>query len=166
MKKLIVFLLSIIIMVTLLACSAENPLKSPVLFYYPAKTVSYGSSDGVIRPEKRDSADYKNDPSGLIMLYLQGPKSTELVNPFPEGLTVRSYAVLDTEVILELSPHFSTITGMELTMASTSLARTIFHLTSTKKLTIITEGVAQTHVINASDLLFEDIPQDTTSQKE
>ena len=166
MRRFVSLMLFLYMTVTLWACTSENKIESPVLFYYPAKTVSYGSAEGVITPEERESANYKNDPSGLITLYLQGPKSTALRNPFPEDLSVRSYAVLDTEVILELSPHFSNVTGLDLTMACASLARTIFQLTNTEKLTIITEGIVQTHVIYASDLLFEDIPPETTMPKE
>lgn len=166
MKKILAALLLLSIAINLFACTQPPKIEVSVYFYYPAKTISYSSQDGVIAPEKRESKDFENDPTGLLDLYLQGPMQNTLQNPFPKDLSVRSYAVLDTEVILELSPQFSEITGLELTLACASLGKTIFRMTDTEKLTIITEGIAQPQVIYANDLLFEDIPAETTTPKE
>ena len=166
MKKILSALLLLTIAVSLCACSDTQKVEVPVYFYYPAKTVSYGTQDGVITPEKRESKDFINDPTGLLNLYLQGPADNSLQNPFPKELSVRSYAVLDTEVILELSPQFSEISGLDLTLACASLGKTIFRMTDTEKVTIFTEGIAQPQVIYAKDLLFEDVPSETTTPKE
>ena len=124
MKKCLCILLVCFIIVSLTACATPE-YEYPVDFYFlrSEDNILYSESDGVITHETRE-AGRGDDLKYLLDLYFQGPSDETLVSPFPEGLHVIS--VYTTEGILELklSDHFSSLTGIELTLACACIAKT------------------------------------------
>lgn len=124
MKKCLSILLVILTFVSLTAC-VDQEYEYPVDFYFlrGEDNILYSESDGVITYETRE-AGRGDDLKYLLDLYFKGPADETLVSPFPEGLHVVS--VYSNEGILELklSDHFSSLTGIELTLACACIAKT------------------------------------------
>ena len=112
--------------------------------------------------EKRESKEYDKDPAGLIQLYLNGPVTEGFRSPFPKDVKVRSFAVANKEVILELSADFGASQGLEHSLAISCLTKTVFQLTDTEKLTLLVEGKAESMVYSAEDVLYIDDATQTT----
>ena len=166
MKRLILILTSIVLFLCCLGCNQKTKIVKPVNFYYPSESVSYEGNDRVIRPEVRESKDHTNDLTGLVRLYLQGPVTQGFENPFPNDVTLRSFAIMDNEVIIELSAQFAQVTGLDHTLAVCSIAKTLYQLTNIEKVTIITEGVAEPLVLTNEDMMFIDAETTPTTIEE
>ena len=163
MKRLICLLLSLSLLLCLAACASKvDAPKEPVQFYYPRHTdqLQYGDTDGVITYELREAAGYADRYSYLLNLYLRGPVSQELRDPFPSGISVVSLETGAGSAELVLTDAFAQLSGMELTVACACLTLTLHNLTGIESLTVTTQnqqlGTEGKIVMNLSDILFMD----------
>lgn len=158
MKRILILLLIVALLTPVLfGCQRENTeILSPVNFYYPKAVYSYGSADSVLGSEQRETAGFEGDFRYIMNLYLQGPTSSELVSPFPAGITVFSLYFKKGCAYLILNEAFSKLTGLELTLACTAIAKTIAEMTNMKSVDISVKS----HELDGSDhiiLNIEDI---------
>ena len=159
MRKLVCVLTVLCLLAPLAACSS---LKEPVSFYYPRQydAIAYGEEAGFISPEEREASGHWGDLSYLLALYLAGPLSEELVNPFPAGTLLENLVLHQDSIVIVLSGEFSQLSGVELTVACTCIASTCFELSEANEITIIsdeTELHSQVHITLTRDsILFSD----------
>ena len=125
--KRVRMILSICLCVLLLcSCSRKDPVYlEPVNFYYCNKTVSYNSPAALISPEVHESAGFENDIVRFMEQYLKGPNSDELSMLIPAGTVLHAARVQDDSVLLDFNQEFAELSGIELTIASVCVVRSL-----------------------------------------
>ena len=148
------FCLILALLVLLSGCSASQ-LREPVTFYYPRTQYRYGSADGVIAQEQRESTGHAGDLSYLLNLYLMGPAEEGLRSPLPKGILLLSSAMEEGEVHLTLSDSSRLMTESDFSLACACLALTSLEITGLTTVTI--ESGDRFVTMTAGDLtLFDD----------
>lgn len=139
MKRIIAFILSFLLLPTLWGCQEKETFQTPVAFYYQAGELDYHVQCTAIRSEIREGAEYTS-LAETVNVYLQGPESQDLQNPFPIGLRLVSAEIRDDTLYLTLSDHLGTLSGLPLTMACSCLVMTSLELTGVTNVNIRTEN--------------------------
>lgn len=142
MKRTLRGLLCVLLCLGLFGCRQEEdaPIQVPAEFFYPRSTFSYTADETVIGSEHREAAGHEDDIAYLIDLYLRGPQSETLTQPFPIGCRVVSCTLKsDTTLTLVVNDNFAALTGMELSVACVCLAKTLSGLTGADTVIIQTQ---------------------------
>lgn len=167
MKQIICLFLVAVLAFSAVGCAVAKPkLHQPVQFYYAVSNIAYDGSS-ILASEVRESADYENQIVSLLNAYLKGPESTNLRSPFPTGLSVTDYSVIESTALLSLSSGLSELSGIELTVACACIATTVFGIDETVNRIEISASGAQLDGKNAitmerDNILFHDTPEETT----
>ena len=141
MKRIIAILLSVFMLIPCFGCAKKDTeLRSPVAYYYRTRETSYNTSTGVISCEYRESFGHEEDYTHLVEQYLNGPTSGNCISPFPAGTTLVQLDFVTNKVLIVLSSHISLLSGPELTIACSCLARTVLELTGMKEVKISSDG--------------------------
>lgn len=141
MKRILCILLTLVIMFPLSACGDNRKeLRAPVNFYYRTREVEFGSGEGVISAEQRESFGHSDDYVYLTEIYLNGPTTGKCISPFPAGTTLEHLDFTQDKVLVELSSHISLLSGAELTIACVCLTKTLSELTGMKSVQITSKG--------------------------
>ena len=161
MKRLICFILSAALLLTLAGCmKTTEDFENPVIFYYCRSKVTYHTADGVIASELREAGSKAGDYVSLLNLYLKGPEDEDLSRTFPKGTTVVSLEVHEETAELVLGDYFSALTGMELSLACACLTLTVCEMTGAESLTVSTETTlldgSRSMTLWADQILLED----------
>lgn len=135
MKKLISLLLSAVMVVSLCACGQSQPEQSGK-FYYRRIQPAYGSADGMISPEIRTFSAVGNDLSEVLESYFSGPESRGLESPFPRNTRVNSWEMQEGTLLLTLNEPFAALSGVDLTVACSCIARTFLEILPIEEVTI------------------------------
>ena len=167
MKKVFLILLCFAGLITLAGCKKEVSYDDPVHFYYVSAEPSYEVQSTAIQSEVREGNALAT-LEDAFMLYLQGPKSDELRNPFPAGLKLVSSETEGDTLILTFSWHLSKLSGLDLTIACCCIARTCLDFTDVKNVTIQASdsllGGARSLTFNAENMLLLDQAQQPKSE--
>ena len=156
MKNLLCVILILALSFTLAACaSPKEDIKDPVSFYYRQLEMDYGNAPSAIAKEIRDAQSRRQDYSYLLSLYFKGPEEYSLYNPFPRSTTVKSFALQDGAVDLQLSSAFASLSGLDLSIACACLTITVCEMTGAEQVTI-----------SAADSLLDGNPKITMSLKD
>ena len=145
--------LGLALLFLLAGCSASQ-LRDPVTFYYPRTQYRYGSADGVIAWEQRESAGHSADLSYLLNLYLMGPADEELSSPLPQETKLLSLRTSQEGIKLILSDTSQLMTESEFSLACACLVLTIQEITGPGTITI--ESGSRSVTMNAEDLTLYD----------
>lgn len=132
MKRLLSGFLCFLLCCSLLGCRQEEeaPILEPVEFFYPRSAFSYTDTETIVGSEQREASGHKEDLSYLLDQYFRGPHSESLSQPFPDGCHLVSTSVRSNNtIVLVITDAFSTLTGMELSIACVCLAKTATALT-------------------------------------
>lgn len=154
-KRIVSFLL---ISLLLTGCfRTEKP--SDVTFYYPKVKFDYNSDDGIIGQEIRSSGGIFST-ARLLNLYLKGPHSEALRNPFPENVSVISVYTMDGTVYVTLSDSLAALSGAQLILACACIGRTAMELSDKQNAqiqcdTLLLDG-KQFITINESTIFYSD----------
>ena len=143
MKRTVCILLFAALLLGLWGCSHNvDAPKEPVQFYYPRQIdhLQYSTPEGAITYELRESAGHTGQYTYLLNLYLRGPMTQELRDPFPAGTSVISLKLEPESAELILTDSFAQLTGMDLTVACASLTLTVHSLLGVDTLSITTEN--------------------------
>lgn len=168
MKRIMVLFLIAILVIPLFACTGQSKdLRSPVAFYYRTRDVSFDTDAGIISCEYRDGFGHEEDYVYLVEQYLNGPVSENCISPFPAGTTLVQLDFITNKVLIVLSSHISLLSGPELTIACTCLAKTVLEMTGMKEVKISSDGDLlngnESITISMDDISFTDdytvIPQ-------
>lgn len=163
MKRILCLFLVCALCLPLLGCKPKTEdIEDPVNFYYrrSADTITFGKADGVITSEQREAAGHRDDPSYLINLYLKGPAGTGMNRTFPKGVELVKFSLEGGCAYITVSDFFSTLTGINLTLACACLTLTVCELTGAKQLTVSTSNTLldgnRTVIMTPDDILFLD----------
>ena len=141
MKRYLCCILIALLIITSTGCrSNSDNFKEPVNFYYTSATVSFFESDSVIASEVRETADYKGNILDTLNSYLRGPVSDKLTSPFPVELKVISTEQKDNTIIILFNKQFSSLTGLNLTIACSCICATVVELTGCETVEFKSEG--------------------------
>lgn len=150
MKRL--FCLGLILLLLLSGCG-QTQLQVPVTFCYPRAQYHYGSEDGVIAREQRESAGHVRDLPYLMDLYLAGPEDENLCSPLPEDVRLLSATLEGGVVKLALSDTKS-MSESEFSLACACLSLTAMEITGLGTVTIESEDRSLT--MTAEDWILYD----------
>ena len=168
MKRTLALIAAFAICLTLASCSKEKySHDTSVTFYYKAVEVQYGSSDGVIVSEIRNSSEYQGNYEQLIELYLKGPKEHDHISPYPAGIYLKEFILGADRAYVTLSSHISMLSGLDLTIACACLTKTVLGLTGVSSIEITAENSTldgQAYLIyTRKDFVYLDTYADTLS---
>ena len=163
MKKVIAFLLCLTLLSCLCGCGrVSGDPAVPVQFYYPhaSQKDALSSKDGLVSFELRESSGNIGKYAYLTQLYLQGPVSDTLRNPFPTGTTLKSLQIKNGIVYLVLSDAAASLSGTELTLACACLTKTVCDMSGFRVVNIQAEtqllAGSRKLVMNVKDFQFID----------
>lgn len=128
MKRMTAFLL-VLVLLPLWGCAQQQTaplLRSAFDYYYKTAEVGHESDDGVIRAESREIAGHEGDLSWILTDYFSGPRSEDLVSPFPRDTELVSCEVDGGTAIIQLNKEFANLDGIELSVAASCIAATCF----------------------------------------
>ena len=79
--------------------------------------------------------------SGLLRALFQGPTAQNLTSPFPDGVRLLSWELLDEGCLhLDLSEQYGSLTGIELTVADACLTLTLCQVGGVESVYVTVEG--------------------------
>ena len=135
MKRLILFFLTLSAMLSFAACQ-EQPTPQQAFYYLRTEdTIAYGQEDAlIVAVPQKFSPDTELDI--LLQLYLDGPVDDDLRNPFPRRTYLLSTIEQEDTLLVVLSREFSTLDGMQLTLAGACLTATCRDLTGFEKIQV------------------------------
>ena len=125
MRRILSLCLALVCLLGLVACNRpEQPEHH--LFFYLVDETEIGSGATLFQSEERQ-VDSARPWKERIQMYLTGPVSDSLRNPFPRDLTVTSATLREAESVIEitLSEEYAQLTGIGLTLANTCLVWTL-----------------------------------------
>lgn len=127
----------LLVMLLLYGCASPAAgSDQQVTFYYVQSEIDFQGQNGVIAPEIREISNRSDDLSYLLSLYLQGPQSDTLRSPFPENLTLVQIRQEEAYLEVVVSHRLSNLTGIELTLACSCLAKTCMDLSGAQEVRI------------------------------
>ena len=160
------------------ACSSQTPPQKPVDFFYPVEAIyaedysegADGRSCPIIRSEAAESLGHEKDNVYLLNLYFRGPRNHDLHNPFPANLTAVEVRESGKTAVVTVSREFADLMGIDLTIAASSIAKTVQGLTGLNSLQLSAEGAtldgANYIFISCDRLMEQDIIPETTAPSE
>lgn len=136
MKKSLLCFVVIVCLLVLCGCSGSgSPEDRTADFYYIQSDIDLENPQSVIITENRDAGPMQ-DLTALLNLYLQGPLDDSLRSPFPVGTTLVRIEEHSNYLEVTLSPRLANLTGIELTLACSCIAKTCMGLTDAPEIRI------------------------------
>ena len=135
MKRMILFLLILGSMLTLTACQEETARQQSFYYLRTEDTIAYGREDALIVAVPQEFSP-ETELEILLQLYLDGPVDEDHRNPFPRRTYLLSTIEHGDTLLVVLSREFSTLDGMQLTLAGACLAATCRDLTGFEKIQV------------------------------
>lgn len=123
MRKLNAWLLSILMIFTLVGCHSQETFQKPVKFYYQAIDLSFDVDSTTILPETREGKDFSS-LEDMLHAYFDGPEDQKLKSPFPSGVQLIRLQRSRQTLNLTLSDDIGRLSGLALTMACSCIALT------------------------------------------
>lgn len=135
MKRLILLVLALTLLFACSACAAETEPQPKFYYLRTEETILYGEAQGFIAPVTRElSRDMDLDM--ILQLYLNGPVEEDFRNPIPKGTYLLSAILREDRLDIVMSREFSTLDGMQLTLAGACLSATCYDLTGVEKIQV------------------------------
>ena len=129
MKKTVAFSLILLMLLSLLGCTQQEPqLNNPISFYYPVVPEYRREDDPVIRAELHEGNGMETNLLPLLSRYVCGPESPDLVDIFPSDAYPVSIYNHNRAATVYMSPGFAKLTGIDLTMACACLSATLMDI--------------------------------------
>lgn len=138
MRKTALLLIAFILCFSLFGCVQAPQMDKPVTFYYRVAQLSYETDDTVIASEVREAAQM-GSLSAIVQVYLAGPQTDTLANPFPAGLILKNLSCDDSTVYITVSSELADLTGLSLTIACGCMTMTLLELTGMETVCITAE---------------------------
>ena len=115
----------------------SGPTASELTFYYAVNWSADSVGDSTVDSEKRTMEIFTLQQ--LMDAYLAGPLSENLSSPFPSGTELISVNEGENGLELTMSGEFFTLQGVDLTIASCCLARTVCDYVQVEQITLVDE---------------------------
>lgn len=136
MKKALCVIL-ILSLLLLPACNTpEKKIQDPVFFYYRQLELDYGANPGVLNKEVREAAGHRQDYSYLLTEYFKGPADFSSYNPFPSNTSLKEFSLQGDTAFVDLNYSFSSLTGLDLSIACACITLTVCEMTGSRQVTI------------------------------
>ena len=135
MKRLILFLLAISFALSCTACAGTEEDHPSFYYLRTEDTIAYGKEDALIAPVAQEFSE-NIQPDQVWQLYFSGPGKEGYRSPFPRGTGLQGLTQKENLLILELSPEFSELDGIRLTLAGACLAATCRELTGMERIQV------------------------------
>ena len=140
MRKIICLLLCCVSLVLCFGCTEKAPApQEGTLFYYPKADLSFQPGSTSFDTEAR-SLENPGTWVQVLNIYFAGPESEHLLSPFPAGLQAQQATMERNTVIITVSDHLASLTGLDLTIACSCLSLTALALTGAETVVIHAEG--------------------------
>jgi len=173
MKRLLCLILAVFLLFPVYGCQGLDSERA-FTFYYPRKDYGFNAQEGkfydsFIETELREDISYQ--AAGKIMnVYLGGPLTQTLANPFPSKLTLKEISIKDHTLCITLSDHLSELTGIDLMIACACLSKTGMELTNTSSVQISCETELldgkKSIILDQEALIINDIAFASVDEKE
>ncbi len=163
MKKVILCLLLLAIFLSSCGDYSAMEEKSVVWadVYYRSASGSIGSEPYAVELEN----NLKKMMAEAIDQMSKDPVASELSPSLPAGTQVESISIKYGDIVLGLSDEFLSLSGMEKTIASTCIIKTLSNFTNVRTLDITVAGITQVSQFS-EDLAVLDSPSVYTGSKE
>ena len=145
-------LLALLPVLLLAACSLERPRQEGGLQVYFIVDLATASGEQTQAKEQWgdgsaiQSEDYTGDGTPgveeLMAALLRGPATEGLRSPIPAGVTLRSWALEEGVLTLDLSENYGDLAGVELTLADYCITLTLCQLEEAEAVEITAAGYA------------------------
>lgn len=148
-------LLAVLLMLS--ACQAQEP-QDALRLWFPLNPEASGHTAQAVTYEA--SSEFGTSESETVEILSEalfaGPKSENLVNPFPEGTQLLNWKLRDGQLDLELSEEYGSLTGVDLTLADYCLTLTLCQLDGVDRvcLTVAGTAVQGKHLLSPEDVIF------------
>ena len=142
MKRAIYLILAVCVLFGLCGCQrTEEPVETPITFYYRRADVVYGDPEGLIAPCIGEGSGYEDDIAGLLNRYIQGPSDPAYTNPFPGGCRIVKFSVEGDTATVTLNGLLARYRGISLSVACACLSLTVMELTGVDTVCIMANNV-------------------------
>lgn len=138
MKRLYLIILCVCFLLTGCAGGTNNGVAASELTFYYMVDWSEGTlGDSAVDSEQRTMEIYTLQQ--LVEAYLSGPISEHLTSPFPAGTRLISVDDGENGMELTMSGEFFTLQGVDLTIATCCLVRTVCDYVQIDQITLVDE---------------------------
>lgn len=135
MKQFLSFILTLGLLFSMAACHQDAAEPQGAALYYRLAESDYSTGSAALSAEYRTDVP-RDSLTQALKMYLNGPKSSDLQSPFPEGMKLIGAYQEGSTVYLTLSRELSDMTGLELTIACGCLTLTTLALTDAEQVQI------------------------------
>lgn len=138
MKRILSFILVMGLLLT--GCTAgggDSTDQMKLNFYYCVEGTDQLTSTLAVEPEQRDVTFYTL--AQLLEVYLAGPSSDHLRSPFPDGTKMLSIQEGEEGLEITMSGGFFTLQGIELSIESYCLGRTVCEYLDLEHVVVVDE---------------------------
>lgn len=140
MKGIRIIALLIMISLCLSACGNKvTTYHNTVTYYYRTVDVQYGEMDGVVVAESRETDIAPDDYEQLVSAYLNGPRESNHISPYPAGIYLVRLIMGADRVYITLSSHMGMLSGSDLMIACACLTKTVLGITGVHSMEISSE---------------------------
>lgn len=135
--KQIFALCLILLLIPLAGCQDKTTQpEEPVTVYYKLATPTHGTENSVIAPTTIEGKGHEDDYFYLLSRYLKGSGDPLFARTFPRGTTLVSFKLDALTAKIVLSDRFSSLSGMDLTIACVCITRTVMEMTGCQEVII------------------------------
>ena len=138
--RLFAILLCLCVALTLFGCTNNVQNKTSAAFYYCVNEIDHLNSRKVFGMEERNVISPSENLLEFLNVYLEGPNSDDLYNPFPIGAAITNVKREGNVLTLNLSQHFDRLPIEKLSLAIACLVQTTFKNTSVPVVLLIPSG--------------------------
>lgn len=144
-----IWILLLCLLALLSACGSEkapspSQMAQPVRFYYPMVDEQseqyYDRPDGALSWEWRDMGPNNLSFEDILNRYLEGPTSVDLTSPIPEGVELITVLQEEEVLCLTFSEEMQALMGIDRTIVSACLLRTMTQFPGVKAISILVNG--------------------------
>lgn len=138
------WLLVIALLCSLVSCGAEETAEGNCALYYTALP-EYAKGGDAVAAEYCD-LELPADPVAaaqlLLQRYWEGPADEKLCSPLPAGLQLVGVEARNGLLEIDVSAHYKSLTGVDLTLADSCLTLTLTQLPGIYSVSVLVSGEA------------------------
>lgn len=140
------------------ACQSQEP-QGTLSLWFPSNPDAGGQTAQAVTFEAAPASDTSGSDDAIETLskaLFAGPKSEDLINPFPPGTQLLDWKLHDGQLDLELSEEYGTLTGVDLTLADYCLTLTLCQLDGVGRVYLTVTGASgpERRLLSPEDVIF------------
>lgn len=138
-------------------CQSQEP-QDTLQLWFPSNPNAGGHTARAVTSEVASEAE-TNGPEAVESLskaLFDGPRSENLLNPFPKGTELMHWRLRDGQLDLVLSEEYGSLTGVDLTLADYCLTLTMCQLDGVEQVRVTVDGASgqERHLLSPEDVIF------------